>query len=836
MGSDDTSHSLTISNASTSTAAASTGTTFSVSAQSVALSATVTSPIGIVSEGQETFTILSGNTVIGTPVSVNVNAGTASAGYVLPGGTTAATYTIQAVFDGTAEYGRSMDSSQTLTVNVATTATAAAGATATFGDASVTLSATITSPAGTVNQGTETFTILNGTTPVGNPVTVNVRTGSASASYTLPDGTQPDTYEIQAVYNGTADFVGSTDASQTLVVSAAPTVTAASSATALFGDASVELNATVTSPAGVVDVGTETFTILNGTTPVGSPVTVNVSSGAASTNYSLPTGTPAGTYIIQAVFNGTTDFLSDTDHSQTLLISAAATTTAATSATAAFGETSVTLSATVMSPAGVVDEGTETFSILNGTTLVGSSVTVDVSAGAASASYSLPAGTATGTYTILVAFNATTDFGGSTDSSHTLTITAYPDLQVQGLAVSPTTIRSGDTVDVTWNDANTGYGAVDSEFVDNLTVVNTTTSATLLDTDITYNPAVPGTSPIAPGGSLPRSYSFTLPQSFAGTGDLLITVTTDADNQIVEFNPSGTGETNNTATLTVNSTLATYTVNSTADSGAGSLRDAIDYVDTHGGGTTIAFDFGTGPQTIDLLSPLPAITAPLTIDGTTEPGYSNTPLIELDGAGAGTGATGLTLAGNGITVKGLIIGGFGGDGIEVTGNNDLVESSYIGIDSTGNNAMGNGEAGVAIIDGATGNTIGGTTAGSGNVISANAGDGVDDIDANSNLIVGNWIGTNATGTAALGNSGDGIFVSGSSSVMIGGTAAGAGNLISGNASERRRNQRLDRHADSGQPDRARPGRNASPGQPRSRRSDRQRFRIQYHRLAGRRGA
>ena len=122
---------------------------------------------------------------------------------------------------------------------------------------------------------------------------------------------------------------------------------------------------------------------------------------------------------------------------------------------------------------------------------------------------------------------------------------------------------------------------------------------------------------------------------------------------------------------------------------------------------------GTGQKTIDLLSPLPPITAPLTIDGTTQPGYSNTPLIELDGAGAGAGANGLTLAGNGITVKGLIISGFSGDGIEVTGNDDLVESSYIGIDSTGNHAMGNGAAGVAIIDGATGNTIGGTAAGSG---------------------------------------------------------------------------------------------------------------------------
>ena len=459
LGSTDSSHSLTISSASTDTAAASAATTFSVSAQTVALSATVTSSVGIVSQGLETFSILSGNTVIGSPVSVNVTAGAARASYILPGGTTAGTYTIQAVYDGSADYGSSMDSSQTLTVNTATTVTAAEAATATFGDASVTLSATITSAAGTVNQGTETFTILSGTTPVGTPVTVNVVTGIASASYPLPEGTPPDTYVIQAVYNGTANFIGSTDASQTLVISAAPTVTAASNATAIFGDAAVELNATVTSSAGVVDAGTETFTIFDGTTPVGNSVTVNVSSGGASAAYSLPAGTSPGTYIIQAVFSGATDFLGDTDRSQTLLISAAATTTAATRTTAAFGQTLVTLNATITSPAGVVDEGTETFSILNGTTLVGSSVTVDVSDGAASASYALPTGTATGAYTIMAAFNATTDFSGSTDSSHTLTIVAYPDLQVQGLAVSPTVIMSGDTVDVTWNDANTGYVA-----------------------------------------------------------------------------------------------------------------------------------------------------------------------------------------------------------------------------------------------------------------------------------------------------------------------------------------------------------------------------------------
>ena len=54
----------------------------------------------------------------------------------------------------------------------------------------VTLNATITSAAGTVNEGTETFTILNGTTVVGTPVTVNVAAGAASASYVLPAGTR----------------------------------------------------------------------------------------------------------------------------------------------------------------------------------------------------------------------------------------------------------------------------------------------------------------------------------------------------------------------------------------------------------------------------------------------------------------------------------------------------------------------------------------------------------------------------------------------------------------------------------------------------------------------
>src|SRR5271157_4409826 len=127
-----------------------------------------------------------------------------------------------------------------VTVSPATTSTAAASTSATFSPASQTvpLSATVSSVAGTVDEGTETFTILSGTTAIGSAVTVNVEGGAASASYVLPAGTSAGTYTIQAVYNGTANFVGSTDTSHSLTVSpaatSAPTSTAAASTSATF--------------------------------------------------------------------------------------------------------------------------------------------------------------------------------------------------------------------------------------------------------------------------------------------------------------------------------------------------------------------------------------------------------------------------------------------------------------------------------------------------------------------------------------------------------------------------------------------------------------------------
>ena len=188
----------------------------------------------------------------------------------------------------------------------------------------VTLSATVISADGPVNGGTETFTILNGSTDVGTPVTSNVVSGAASGAYTIPAGTLGGVYTIQAVFSGTSTLSGSSDSSHTLTIGDASTTTAASSATTTFSasNQTISLSATVTSSAGIVNEGTETFTILSGTTPVGIPATADVSDGAVTASYTLPGGTAGGTYTIEAVYNGTADYGSSTDTSHSLTINA----------------------------------------------------------------------------------------------------------------------------------------------------------------------------------------------------------------------------------------------------------------------------------------------------------------------------------------------------------------------------------------------------------------------------------------------------------------------------------------------------------------------------------
>ena len=237
---------------------------------------------------------------------------------------------------------------------------------------------------------------------------------------------------------------------------------------------------------------------------------------------------------------------------------------------------------------------------------------------------------------------------------------------------------------------------------------------------------------------------------------------------------------------------STYTVINTNDSGSGSLRQAILDVDANPGANSITFSIGSGVQTIAPTSALPAVSTSVIIDATTQPGYGGTPLIVLNGVDAGTSAVGLTLAGGSITVKGLDINGFNGDGIDITSNSNVVQGNYIGTDSTGSTAVANGGSGVSIYNGASGNTIGGLTStpgtGAGNLISGNGNPGNGDdygvvisgTGTEGNVVEGNLIGTEGNGTIGLRNGSGGVEINGGATDnLIGGTASGAGNVING---------------------------------------------------------
>jgi len=225
-----------------------------------------------------------------------------------------------------------------------------------------------------------------------------------------------------------------------------------------------------------------------------------------------------------------------------------------------------------------------------------------------------------------------------------------------------------------------------------------------------------------------------------------------------------------------------------------SLREALNAANTNPGLDEIDFNIsGAGPHTIQPASALPSITDPVIIDGYTQPGASpntNPPglgsnavlQIEIDGSNAGTGASGLTISAGSSTVRGLVINRFNVYGILLdTNGGNVIEGNFIGTDPTGTTALANTDVGVAI-GGSTNNRIGGVTPRARNVISGNSlyGVRIGGGTATGNLVQGNYIGTDATGTSALGNIYGVALSDGASNNTIGGTTSAERNLISGN--------------------------------------------------------
>jgi hypothetical protein len=219
----------------------------------------------------------------------------------------------------------------------------------------------------------------------------------------------------------------------------------------------------------------------------------------------------------------------------------------------------------------------------------------------------------------------------------------------------------------------------------------------------------------------------------------------------------------------------TFTVSSTADSGAGTLRQAILDANANPGPDTITFSVAAF-SVITPATPLPQITDTVNIGSGAR--------VELNGSAAGPFGIGLRISAPDCVVSGMAINQWQEAGIRIDGlaNNTTLEGGlHIGVDFAGNVAKGNVNRGVLIV-GTTGNVI--RSAGLRNTISGNIGRGIEVTAGGAVTISGTNIGTNAAGTGDLGNTSHGIQIVNSSNSVIGdlviGNEAATRNVISGN--------------------------------------------------------
>lgn len=280
--------------------------------------------------------------------------------------------------------------------------------------------------------------------------------------------------------------------------------------------------------------------------------------------------------------------------------------------------------------------------------------------------------------------------------------------------------------------------------------------------------------------------------SIGGVGNHVYSIS--ANNSGATINPTSglyTAGTNTlvTDTVTVTDELGTTAnanvfvypatvVTNTNDSGPGSLRDAVIASNLAPGVQTISFNIpGVGPYRIDLSTDLPDITDKVILNGTTQPGYSGAPLIEIRGASL-SGTIGLNIMGSapGTMIRGIALNRFG-TAIRLNSGGigaNSIKGNYIGVTPDGS-PDGNG-TGIVIFSGS--NTIGGISAEDRNVISRSIGSGIAILQDDFNFVQGNYIGTGPDGVTPMPNF-DGITIN-SSRNFIGFDHEGFGNLIAFN--------------------------------------------------------
>jgi hypothetical protein len=212
------------------------------------------------------------------------------------------------------------------------------------------------------------------------------------------------------------------------------------------------------------------------------------------------------------------------------------------------------------------------------------------------------------------------------------------------------------------------------------------------------------------------------------------------------------------------------------------LRAAIQEANAFPGTDTITFSIGSGNPVISPSSEQPHITSPIIINGNT----GGATRVQIVGTNAGGSSSGLVLeAGSGGTqITSLIIRNFANYGMVIRTNSNTIQNCYIGHDGFTN--FGNGLDGV-IISGGANNFIGGTAAGAGNIITGNKANGLTIFGGTTsgNQVQGNIIGAYSPTPGSLipGNAGSGVHIDGAPNNLIGGSEDGARNVISGNGQD-----------------------------------------------------
>jgi parallel beta-helix repeat protein len=282
--------------------------------------------------------------------------------------------------------------------------------------------------------------------------------------------------------------------------------------------------------------------------------------------------------------------------------------------------------------------------------------------------------------------------------------------------------------------------------------VNTSSTADNAVLEIEINGANIGNAPgldIAPGGSGTVIRGLVIDNS-TGTSANGIFVEAGADNVLIEGNFIGTDQTGSAAV---------------ANGNIGVLVAGAD--NTIGGSTLDARNILSGNAS----------------NGAELNGINNVILgnfigVAADGDSALHNLSGIDIGGSTNTVGGNVISGNQAFGLAVhDGSGNIIQGNIIGLDSTGTTAVANGGHGVFVFNSSTINTIGGVAAGQGNIISGNAGIGVD-LTTTGNVVAGNKIGTDASGTVAVPNN-SGVNLGGNNNT-VGGATVAAGNLIADN--------------------------------------------------------